>query len=136
MPAGRVCAVCARVLDSHPLLGWVHTYADRIPEDHPPVPVDWEQVHVRGRCDFCSAEAPAWVVPAESFQVAPGHGSEGDWASCDRCVTFVRRDDWAALARHAAHQLNSAGAGVDPSILEGMYLVLRDHLTGQPRPLR
>lgn len=126
-----VCAVCARVLTDHPLLGWVHGLQDS-PSDHPPVPASRDVIHTRGRCDFCNAEDPAWVVPADSFVALPGHGSDGDWAACESCVAFVRKDDWAGLARHAALRLSTPERKADHVVLRRLYRELRDNLRGKP----
>lgn len=126
-----VCAVCARVLTDHPLLGWVHGLQDS-PADHPSIPATRDEIHTRSRCDFCNVEDPVWVVPVASFVALPGHGSDGDWAACDTCVAFVRTDDWPGLARHAALRLSTPERKADPAALRHIYQELRANLRGKP----
>lgn len=126
---GLVCAVCARVLDSHPVFGWTHTAQDS-PADHPAVPASRDEIMTRARCDFCNGENPPWVVPASSFVVASGHGSDGDWAACDSCVKYIQRDDWDGLVRHVVNQY---GRSRELSAsLTLLYLALRQNLRGKP----
>ncbi len=123
------CAVCARVLDAvttPPKYGFLgvtsyrHGLAD-LPEDHPAVPVPPDQVHTAARCDFCSADDPAWIVPARSFRleaVPQAHSVEA-WAA-------LRRRVLAAFARREQ---------VTPGMAAGLnrlYKQLRANLLGPP----
>jgi hypothetical protein len=86
--------VRARVLDraerAGVTVGWRHTFIDT-PAHHPAVPVRPADVDTAGQCDFCSADAPSWEIPAQPFvyEGAPDAGwdagSDGDWAACDAC---------------------------------------------------
>lgn len=134
MADGLVCAVCARVLDNHALLGWAHTAQDS-PADHPAVPVTRSEVQAAHRCDFCNGDDPQWVVPANSFTAMPGHGSDGDWAACTTCITYIHKGEWSGLAQYAAKQLSKPALPVDPSILRALYRELRKNLRGPPTRL-
>lgn len=135
MTAGLVCAVCARVLDSHPLLGWAHTAQDS-PADHPAVPAARSDIQAKHRCDFCNREDPKWVLPARSFKAVAGHGSEGDWAACDTCITYIHKGNWSGLAQYAAKQLSKPALPVDPHVLMALYTNLRKNLSGEPTRLQ
>src|SRR3954449_10941926 len=96
------CAVCGHVLDFVTPQGWAHP-AWLVPEDHLAVAVDPSEIAVRGKCDFCFADEPQWVLPVASFETPEGWGSDGDWATCDRCSTFLDLDDWRGLELHSIH---------------------------------
>lgn len=93
------------------------------------MPVLASEVPYIGRCDFCNVDHPTWRVPASSFQVAPGHGSDGDWAACDSCVELVKVRNWSVLARRAAPAPHLVPA------LQVLYGTLEQHLLGEPVPL-
>lgn len=132
MSDGRVCAVCARVLNHDSFRGWTHTLQDAAPEDHPPVPVRPDEVHTVTRCDFCSQDAPAWTVPARTFTALPGHGSDGDWAACDDCVHLIQENKWSALADRIVRIMRRQGLSADAEPLHHLYSALRRHLRGAP----
>jgi hypothetical protein len=120
------CAVCGRVLNA-----WVPVLADgtvldsqtdyrhglaELPEDHLPVPVPYGDLgqNQRGKCDFCAAEDPGWVVPVRTFTVDYGPGvdrpddlSVANWAACDTCVRYIRKDRWDWLAEHVGQQIGA-----------------------------
>jgi hypothetical protein len=127
-----VCETCGRVLDRHPQ-GWVHSVGDA-EVGHDPVPVPQSQaLVVAGRCDFCYADYPPWVVPAREFAVMPGHMSSGDWAACDECAALIERDQWSALVRRARAGWEARHGPMDPAAvanLPRMYRLLRRHITG------
>jgi hypothetical protein len=145
-PGDRVCAVCARVLDrverAGVTVGWRHTLIDT-PADHPAVPVRPEQVHTASRCDFCSADAPSWAIPARPFvyEGAPDAGSDGDWAGCDACAELIRRNRWTALRQRAVAAFAArTGAPADQleplgRALGRLYRQLRRNMLGPPQPL-
>ena len=142
-PDARVCGVCGRVLDhvtfpdgSRPNF-WRHTQADQ-PEDHQPVPVLPGEVPTRGRCDFCQAEDPTWVLPARDFDlVGLPTGSKGDWAACDTCANLISMDRWnALLARAVASWEERHGKdSIAPVFMGRLYRTLRKNITGAIRPL-
>ena len=134
MPNGLVCAVCARVLNHDSVLGWVHALQDQ-PEDHPAVPVERSEIHVRGRCDFCSDENPSWSVPARDFDYFNGRGSHGDWAACDTCAQDITRNDWNSVLRRAVALAPVDDKAVYQAGLKMLYGRLRKNITGLPRPL-
>ena len=156
----HVCAVCGRILNAYVSpegdRSWLHTFAD-LPEDHPAVPVGTDEgITAQSRCDFCSAESPAWELPARSF-VLPGltlgpvdNGSHGNWSACDRCAQLIDRNQWTALRRRAlaAWSVSAPGTDIGPASeadgaevdvggvdrqLSQLYRLLRCNVTG---PLR
>ena len=151
----QVCAVCGRILNAYVSpegeRSWLHIFAD-LPEDHPAIPVGLSDGIVpQSRCDFCSAEDPAWELPARSF-VIPGltlgpvdNGSNGNWSACDSCAQLIDRNQWTALRRRAlAAWLDSTadrdtgadgGADVDRQLSQ-LYRLLRSNLTGPLRRFR
>lgn len=137
-PEEHVCERCGRVLDHHEGIGFVHTVGDA-GMDHDPVPVPVsEAVVVVGRCDFCYADWPAWVVPAGEFEVMPGHMSSGDWAACDGCAALINSNQWSALIRRAQQSWQIRhGEPMAPPVADGLprlYRLLRKHITGGLRP--
>lgn len=134
MDNAQVCAVCARVLNFDSAFGWAHAYQDQ-PEDHPAVPVDCSEVHVQGRCDFCSEEEPTWVVPAKDFEYFSGHGSHGDWAACRTCAHAIARHDWDTVLSRAEALVPANDRADFRAGLKLLYSKLRVNLTGPPEPL-
>jgi len=132
MSDGRVCAVCARVLNHDTFRGWVHTLQDSQPEDHPPVPVAPSDVYTTARCDFCSEDNPGWTVPARTFTALPGHNSAGDWAACDACVKHVQADRWDALVDRVISRMHRQGIPASPDALSRLYRKLRRNFRGAP----
>lgn len=151
-PEKRSCAVCARVL--HVMVGettgetyWVHAEMDWA--DHPAVPVEQDEVQTAYRCDFCSTDDPAWVLPTNSF--ASGEfeivdktfdtASGKNFACCELCVQLIEKNQWNALVRRVAkimiekHGLEGEAArNIEPG-LKDFYRRLRKNITGAPRPL-
>src|SRR4051794_33774358 len=100
------CAVCGHVLDFVTPQGWAHP-AWLVPEDHLAVAVDPSEIAVRGKCDFCFADDPMWILPTRSFETTEGYSSAGDWAACDDCTAFIMSNDWVGLARRAVSSWSS-----------------------------
>lgn len=98
------------------------------------------EVTVHGRCDFCSADDPAWYIPARPFMVDAGPGqSSDDWAACDTCVELVRADRWTELRRHAVTRLVSQRPRLSPAEadrlgahMSRLWRQLRPNITGAP----
>jgi hypothetical protein len=133
-----VCAVCGRVLDHRDDVGFVHTVGDA-GADHDPIPVPVDQaLVVAGRCDFCYADYPEWVIPAREFEALPGHMSSGDWAACEACARLIESNQWSALQRRAAQSwLQRHGEPMAPLVLAGLprlYRLLRKNITGTKQP--
>jgi hypothetical protein len=140
----KICAVCGRVLNLFTREGertWLHALGDETVFDHPPVPIDPEEApgQFRGRCDFCYAEEPTWQIPVRSFELEdlPGHGSAGDWAACDACMTLIERNDWNGLVRRVVTKWEQReGIAMLPEVqqsLRGLYRKIRRNITGAPR---
>jgi hypothetical protein len=142
------CAVCGLMLDlfepaSQRLpSAWVHPTQD-LPEDHPAVPVRVADLpSIRSHCDFCSADAPRWIVPARSFTepFLPGAtlagSSVGAWAACDVCVDYIRLDRWNALQKRVLSLLGSNELAMAERALSKLYRLLRSSITGSPERIR
>lgn len=133
-----ICRVCGRVLDSHTVLGWDHSYVDQ-PADHEadPVPAG-SGVPTKARCDFCSEENPGFIVPAKDFEVMRNHMSRGDWSACEACAGFIEMDRWGQVINRAAARFYAVNGQPMPSrvrtSLSVMYHLLRENLNGPVRP--
>ena len=132
-----VCEICGRVLDYEEGVGYLHTAGDSA-AGHEPMPVPQSQaLVVAGRCDFCYADHPAWVVPARDFEVLPGHVSNGDWAACSDCGRLIETDQWSALTRRARRgweQIHGPMPDHQSDALPRLYRLLRKNITGALRP--
>jgi hypothetical protein len=151
----RVCAVCGRILNAYVSpegeRSWLHTFAD-LPEDHPAVPVGLSDgIIALPRCDFCSAEDPAWELPARSFVIPGltlgpvGNGSHGNWSACATCAQLIDRNQWTALRRRALAAWSDSTTGEDTGAdgeadvdrqLSQLYRLLRRNVTGPLRRCR
>lgn len=143
-PNFRICAVCGRVL-SHVTdsqgVGWMHSPMDQLAEDHPAVPVKQDEVPMIGRCDFCSADYPANLIPARSF-VLPfqtQHMSNGDWSACLACTALIEANQWSRLVDRALATFRHVRPPEHEEMVRHatavMYRKLRANITGPPRPL-
>lgn len=134
-----MCEVCGRVLDHVGGTGYVHTVGDSS-VGHRAVPIPQsEALVVAGRCDFCYADYPEWLVPAREFEVVPGHISSNDWAACNDCAALIEKHQWSALLRRARVSWESRHGAMPPAMEQGlarMYRLLRKHMAGslQPNP--
>jgi hypothetical protein len=137
-----VCAVCGRVLDRRQRwpqwdkTEYEHTAQDRDAEaDHPAVAVPQRRNDVsRPRCDFCNADqvqGSLWIVPATSFEMPgmPGNFSDGDWAACDDCASYIRENKWDGLVRYVC-TLRATPAYMN--LVTALYQTLQRHITGLP----
>lgn len=139
----RVCAVCARVLDtrSHPdgTLTWHHTLQDRH-ADHPAVPVEQGTAYTEYRCDFCNTDESAYVLPVRDFPLpgAPGAMSDGDWSACTGCARLIDLNQWAALMRRSlANQKRQNGeemADIRKASQGILWRAVRKNITGTMKP--
>lgn len=98
-----ICETCQRVLDVYTGADGVelrHTPQD--PDDHDVKPVLAPPGWAGGRCDFCSATPPAYILPARDFRV-PGRRdmSMGNWAACEKCGELIKFRRWADVERRA-----------------------------------
>lgn len=138
-PEPFVCGVCGRVLDHRSGVGYQHTLSDA-EVGHEPVPVRQSEAEfVAGRCDFCFADFPQWIVPAHAFEVAPGHMSNNDWAACNECAELIEGDRWTGLLRRAKASWETRNGGMSPGVeanLGRLYRLLRRNISGslQPNP--
>jgi hypothetical protein len=147
-PLQAVCAICRRVLDWDGRTGeWIHGIQD-ISGGHAPQPVSWEDVDVRGRCDFCSADDPAWVLQTAVVQMAPlGRrgllpavaGLSENWACCDLCAEDIRRGRWKQVTMRAVNYWRLFEPDTDPEPTRAgfaaLHKVVRKHARGLPQPL-
>lgn len=135
----QACAVCGRVL-SHRTSDagqqdWIHPAGEG--DDHPVVPVPWDQVRVRPLCDFCRGEPVTHEVPAASFLLPISGGSDGDWAACTPCANLIRRNRWGPLTHRVRESMEARHGPMAPemvTILNVTYARLRIHMTGPVRP--
>lgn len=132
----HVCEVCRRVLDFHEHEGYRHTIGDA-DADHAPVPIPAIEVdEIAGRCDFCYADGPEFVIPARDFEVVPGHESLGDWAACATCADLIGSDQWSRLVRRASEGYEQRHGPMDAQVaasLPRLYRLLRKNMSGSPR---
>lgn len=143
----RICAVCGHTLDYYgwddgsPGLGWDHTPYDKTlgNADHPAIPVLPGEVPDEGRCDFCLTGHPTYVVPAEDFQVDPGHMSHGDWAACPECGILVQAKQWNTLV-YRVWSLSPFRDEMPKAMLmfgfKKLYADLEKHITGELIPIK
>lgn len=140
-PEFRACAVCARVLNrvTYPDRegGWVHGSPLSAPEDHPAVPVLYDEVAVQFVCDFCRGKPVEWVVPARTFKMPMGNSdSIGDWSACTPCARLIRNNRWSALTDRVLAVLAQQKGSLAPgsrALLTDMYNQLQKAING---PLR
>lgn len=136
VPGRHVCQTCRRVLSWDGNTNeWVHPQ-EHLHWDHEPVAVpDLEFLYINEKCDFCFADGSAWVLPAEPFVVAPGHGSDGDWAACEECAELIRANAWFKLVSRvrqlwpAVHSGNRMPPEIAASV-HALFQELRTHVTG------
>lgn len=135
IPGRKVCGTCLRVLDYNESYGvWQHP-SDMAFADHPAQPVDDTEVPaVEEKCDFCFAPSTEWILPAADFEVAPNHGSVGDWGACAECGELIKADNWPALIQRVKDSWPGAlGEGISAEgemWLRRTYKVLRRKATG------
>lgn len=123
---------------------WRHPMDEEATEDHAPVPVPYKDIphQQRGRCDFCHAESPGFIVPVRSF--TPDYGPDVDrpddmtvanWSACGLCATYVRKGRWDALAQRAVTQISAhqdvPRARVREHVLR-LQAQVRKNMTGKP----
>jgi len=138
-----ICKVCRNALSLHINVesgaSWHHEFVDQALDfDHAVEPIDapddW-----RGRCDFCTAGVPEFVLPvrAFSFPDMPERMSSEDWAACAQCAELLDRNSWNGILRRAmiSHEIRH---GVPLSsdqvqLLSAMYRKLRKNVTGSLR---
>ena len=141
---GRVCIVCGRPLDYQEGVGWIHTLSSLPDEtDHPVIPVLPEEAgeQVRARCDFCFADYPTWILPAEDWETIPEMSmSQGDWAACDACAACIQKNAWNRLLERVQVSYRARHGDLEPEVVEEveraqkrLYRQLRKHATGALR---
>lgn len=149
-PRIRVCGVCATVLDylrpndpdAEP--GYAHNAAASLldgVDDHPAVPVLPGEVYAATFCDLCYAPDPAYLLPADDFVLPDGtSGSVGDWQICGGCARLVDTGRWNEIVRKVVagmfarygHEMGQS----EIDYVKRAYRLLRQHITGSPRPSR
>ena len=137
-----MCQTCQRVLDlwtDGAVATYRHTPLD--PDDHPVVPVPTPADFTGGRCDFCGAEPPAFVVPARDFMdpTHPDRLSRGDWSACVACAELINRNDWTAVHRRfRASWQQASGIPLPTAVaaaVHALHVKLRNNITGPLRPI-
>ncbi|WP_143267141.1 hypothetical protein [Amycolatopsis thailandensis] len=136
-----ICAMCSRALDTltdESGVGYVHPA--HVNADHDPAPVEapdgW-----RGQCDFCLADNPVAVLPANDFRVphASTHHSRGDWAACGMCAILIETGRWERLVKRAVRKtadVHRVPVNVAMVVITtGLYEALRENICGPLRRL-
>ncbi len=104
----------------------------------------FDQVQVRGRCDFCFADNPVWVVPAKEIRyeipaLDSGGGMDSDWAACDPCGQLIMKDRWNALLDRVQGSWERRNfesmTETMQAELRKLYRLLRKSITGSLRPI-
>lgn len=116
-----------------------HTLQDQA--GHEPVPVTPRPNWQGGRCDFCNADHPVWVLPVKDFTVPTisDHSSLGWWAACEKCAIMIRAGNWKALEKQAFRRLVQLSGGiVEPEgkrHIRSLYAKVRENTCGPLQPL-
>lgn len=143
----KICQVCKRPLERHDVDGvtsWHHHDQD-ILAGHKPVPVDADPADIKGRCDFCNADGPEYILPVRSFIVGRDvHGRnlgyEGDWSCCAACAKLIDANQWSGLLRHVQRVWEEAHGVPAPAdkILgwQQLWRALRKNIGGSIRPIK
>jgi hypothetical protein len=86
---------------------WIHGAVS----DHEPwvAPADSVVTQIRGRCDFCSALDPEWIVETQRrFDIVDviedtsvTRHDDGAWAACRPCLRYVEKRDADRLLHRA-----------------------------------
>jgi hypothetical protein len=98
--------------------------------------VDAAKIQVNGKCDFCFANDPGWVLPTESFETAGRWGSDGDWAACDSCAEHLANDDWCGLFTRAVLSWESRHCRMSHRQAEGLRSLYEQVARHRFGPLR
>jgi len=142
------CAICHRVLDWETDLDgsnghWVHTFQDRLVEDHEPV---WapEGTDTEFRCDFCNLNGPTFFLPCSDFQYPSQMGvSVGEWLACGECAPLISQGQWLAVGERAitvsptiAYQIREGLMSRHQAreLINKIYRLVREHATGPLQP--
>lgn len=146
-PPGKapVCAVCKRVLDHYedledPTLSrWIHTYQDAVDADHDPVPVDADTTEPQYRCDFCTNDESAYILPVRNFPMPgiPGMMSGDSWSACTACALLIDKNQWSALLRRTAAYYEQKHGTMSDHLLMAqrrLYWMVRANICGALRP--
>lgn len=112
----QMCGVCGMILYRQPSGNWGHGFEEVVPsqrQDHPVVPVDYDERQAVYDCDFCGlrvAKEERWFIDVGDFaigahNVETGQGgvlfeNEGGFLACPPCAHFVAADDWDGLREY------------------------------------
>lgn len=141
----RICETCRKVLDIRATafgVTYEHTIQDK--DDHPVIPVIPPEGWSQGRCDFCNADHPEYVLPVRDFtapvpDLVNEHTSVGDWAACRRCADLIRLGNWLALERQAIGRLQDLApvklTSKEKEPIRKLYRMIRQNVTGPLRPI-
>jgi hypothetical protein len=149
-PQPTICETCDRAVDIRATAdGVTFTHTIHDPDDHPvvavPAPPGWSG----GRCDFCSAEQPRFVLPARDFamtdvldvpaELAGWNYSKGDWAACEPCALLIQADRWTSLERRSAAEFEKSHGlprtEEARTATRALHRKLRKNITGSLRPI-
>jgi hypothetical protein len=145
-----VCKECRRPLEKLEERGtgnlsWDHHEQDRL-QGHKAVPVVADDNEVRGRCDFCNTDAPAFVLPVHDFiagkdpRTGKDQAFEGDWAACAACAELIERNAWTGLHRRVQECWEARHGIPEPALKKAsrshLWRLLRRNIAGSLRPLQ
>jgi hypothetical protein len=138
----KVCAKCRRVLalyeDGDGNEEWIHGLQDS--GDHTAQPVDQNELHAQYRCDFCTTDESAFILPVAEFALPgqPNNMSGDDWSACWECARRIETNQWTALFKRAVTMWERAhGERMAPEIKEALrklHLMIRKNVKGALYP--
>jgi hypothetical protein len=127
-----VCKECRRPLEKLEERGtgnlsWDHHEQDRL-QGHKAVPVAPDDAEVRGRCDFCNTDAPAFVLPVHDFIAGKA------------CAELIERNAWTGLHRRVQECWEARHGIPEPALKKAsrshLWRLLRRNIAGSLRPLQ
>jgi hypothetical protein len=144
-----ICKVCGRPLarvtqiSTGDEVRWEHFEQDQL-QGHKPVPVDPAEGKLRGRCDFCNAEGPEYVLPVRDFTAGRRpdgmmQAYYGNWAACSSCAQLIERNAWTSLMhRRVARWEEEHGIPAPPdkkAAWAHLWRLMRRHIAGSIKPI-
>lgn len=136
-----ICELCQRALNRYvdaDGASYMHSTTDLA--FHDPVPVEAPEGW-RGRCDFCSSEEPAFILPARDFRL-PGKSHQmscGDWAACSPCAELIEGNRWNEVVKRVCEGFEwisgARPSEADQTAMRALYRKLREAISGPLRPI-
>lgn len=135
-----ICRICHLTLDIRTDEDggkYRHTQQDAsMDRDHSPAPISVEPYAGQGRCDFCNASAPEWLVPSADFEVPGLQGiySKGHWAACWTCALLADSSRWQQLLNRSVNSYQVRHGFADPLLRDALrryHVELRKNILGE-----